>query len=57
MRFVQFAVELLEQALAARMGVAGGIAAGFGRSDLALALEAQLRYSPDMPLAACTRTL
>ena len=57
MRFVQYAVKLLEQEFAARIGAAGGIAAGVGRSDLALALEAQLRYSPDMPLAACTRTL
>jgi hypothetical protein len=45
MRFVQDAVALLEQEFSARTGAAGGIAAEFGRSDLAFTLEAPSRYS------------
>ncbi len=40
MRVVREAVTQLEQQLASRLGVSGGVAAGFGRSALALALEA-----------------
>ncbi len=40
MRFVRGAVEEFEQEFTAWLGVAGGVATGFGRSALALALEA-----------------
>lgn len=40
MRFVPGAVEKLEQEFADWLGVAGGVAVGFGRSALALALQA-----------------
>ena len=40
MPFVHRAVEKLEREFAAWLGVTGGVATGFGRSALALALEA-----------------